>query len=360
MTPPELELAFLLARTREGREAATPRIRQLAATVDYDTLAGELVRRRLLPLLGARLAELAPQDVPEQFRQAVTHALGQGRARGLVLQLQVEETVRALEQEGITALPLKGPALAEAAHNDIGLRVSGDIDLLVGARDLHRAVAVLRGRGFQAPHDAVDADGLPDLHFALPHPTLAPVELHWRIHWYDHRFSADLVERQTPADTAATLLLIYARDGFLGLRLAADLAGWWDRHGDEVPPGALAGHLETYPELARTWLAAATMAERVAAVPALGWFGVGAPLDRRSRLALRLGNWCESGEYNQQIANVTLVDALLAPKGMRGAVVQRSIGRAPGNRAVHAAKMSARSALGLARVCAGPWAPLPA
>lgn len=359
MTPAQSELNLLLARTRAGRLAATPRIRQLAAEVDYAALEDGLRRRRLLPLLGGRLVEIAGATVPDAFREAVLETRDRARVAGLVLQLQTEEAIRAFADASIEAMPLKGTWLAEAAHHDLGLRHSSDIDLLVGERDLPRAVEVLRAAGYRAPQDAVDRDGLPLLHFRLLHPERAPVELHWRIHWYERRFSADLLERRAPEDVAAALLLFYARDGFLGLRLAADLAGWWDRHGHEVPRGALAGHLRRYPELARSWLAAATMAEAVAAVPARVWFDGADRLDRRARFALRLGNWSETGGHSQLAANLMLLDGLLAPNGMLGAAVQREFHRAPAGRVEHVVKISARSVVGLARAFVSRWAPLP-
>ena len=57
--------------------------------------------------------------------------------------------------------------------------------------------------------------------------------------------------RPAPADELAALLLYYARDGFAGLRLAADIAAWWDANGRGLPDGALDDLVGAYPALAR-------------------------------------------------------------------------------------------------------------
>jgi hypothetical protein len=88
--------------------------------------------------------------------------------------------------------------------------------------------------------------GLPLLHFVLVHERgeLPPVELHWRVHWYERSFARERLLppavdppgdwRPAPADELAALLLFYARDGFIDLRLASDLGAWWDVHGAEL------------------------------------------------------------------------------------------------------------------------------
>ena len=57
---------------------------------------------------------------------------------------------------------------------------------------LQAAVEVVRGLGYGAPTDYVQECGLPLLHFVLVHERgeLPPVELHWRVHWYERALRA--------------------------------------------------------------------------------------------------------------------------------------------------------------------------
>ena len=102
---------------------------------------------------------------------------------------------------------------------------------------------------------------------------LPPVELHWRVHWYERNFAHERllpptadespgVWRPAPTDELAALLLFYARDGFVDLRLATDLSAWWEVYGNDLPPGAVDELLRIYPALARVIPAAIEAAER--------------------------------------------------------------------------------------------------
>lgn len=365
----ELELAFLLAGTAAQRRDASARILELARRSDPRTLAAALERRRLLPLLGRRLISATGGDLPEELVAAVAAAHARDRAIALRLEAATSQVSRALAAAGIHALALKGTALAEEAHGDIGLRASDDVDLLVEAEKVHAGVHALRGLGFQAPKDAVDATGLPLLHFALRHPQLPAVELHWRVHWHERRFAADMVRRARPlragqlrpdpVDTAAALLLFFARDGFYGLRLAADIAGWWDRHGAGLAPGILDAHASRYPQLRRTWQAAALAAERYAGVPLAFWFTPPLASDRRRDLALRLGNWSQLGDRDQLAANIVLVDGLLSPAGSLRPFLGRVLAAAPGARSTHFVKTVSRFVPAFWAIRKGRWVSLP-
>jgi hypothetical protein len=252
------------------------------------------------------------------------------------------------------------------------MRISDDLDLLVASGDLDRAADVLISLGYaRGQGDRIGADGLPELHLAFYHPTQASIELHWRIHWYGSALSPGLLESATRgedgvrrlegADLAAAMLAFYARDGFNGIRLASDIAGWVMRH----PPlagsgGLLDDHVRSYPALAPTWRAAALVVERVAGIPVETWLtGDAARPSRRERLAARLANPSARGTLGQQWANVALVDALLAPRGTKRDLLHRTLDRAPeGGLVRHAAITAIGGALAVGRVRRGDWDPV--
>jgi hypothetical protein len=368
-----LELVYLLAGTDARRRRLAARAREVLAGADFDLLARELAARRLLPLIGTRALEAAGDLAPEAFRAAVAQARAAARANALAVERATAHVVGSLAGEGIAALPLKGPLLAAEAHGDVGLRETADADVLVEPGALDRAVRVLVAGGFHEPEEVRGGDGLPELHFSLKHPSMPRVELHWRVHWYERSFSRDMLSRATPgpdgtlraapADLAASLLLFYARDGFHGVRLAADLAAWWDRHRDELPSAFLEDHPRRYPELGAVLTAAALAAERLTGTPATAWLGGELRPGRRVAVATRLADWTQHGDRDQLRANITLVDGLLGPRGTGRAFVRRELlppGVGPVRRAVHAAKVCARFCLALWRVRgARSWASQP-
>jgi len=334
---------------------------RLIGAVDWQRFAATLRLRRLLTVLGPRILELAEGRADDDFALAVKKAIDAGRRHGAFLQLVSLRISAMLADAGIRSAALKGPLLGEAIYGDPGRRLSCDIDLLVSPEQLQTAVEVVRGLGYGAPTDYVQANGLPLLHFVLVHERgeLPPVELHWRIHWYECSFARERLLppavdrlgdwRPAPADELAALLLFYARDGFIDLRVASDLSAWWDVCGAEVPSGALDELLRVYPEPARVIPVAVEAAEQMVGLPAAQIIGEMPKLGLRERMAVRLANPNPRSSRSQLYADMGLIDGLLMPRGGFGAFVRRQVlppAEILDQHARHAARRRSRSPLG--------------
>ncbi len=331
----EREMALLSAGTEARREASGERLDRLAEIVDWSRLAQLLAGGRVLGVLGPRIAAIAGGRAGSEFKAALAASLESGRHQEVLLQLAGARAMDAFAGAGIRVAALKGPLLGEAIYAEPGRRPSSDVDLLVAAEDLAAAVGIARELGYEEPEDHVAADGLPLLHFSLAHAhgQLPPLELHWRIHWYERRFAHDRLLppspaspndwRAAPADELAALLLYYARDGFTGLRQASDLGAWWDRFGLEVEDGALEKIGGAYPEL-RPALAVAMRRAQVT---------VGLPrstsrreLGSRERIAGRLAARAPVYHSSEQLfAEIGLIDGLLTPPGGLEAFARRQV-----------------------------------
>jgi hypothetical protein len=330
-------LILLSAGTEARRHAMREHARRLMEDMDWSGLAETLRVRKLLPVLGPRILELAGESASDEFVAAVEQALEAGRRQGAFLQLVSLRVTAMLAEAGIRSAPLKGPLMGEAIYGDPGRRLSSDIDLLVAPDQLVAAVEVVRGLGYGPPTDYVHDYGLPLLHFVLVHERdeLPPVELHWRVHWYERNFARERLLppagypsgdwRPAPADELVALLLFYARDGFIDLRLAADLSAWWDACGASLPEGAVDELLRAYPELARVVAAAVDVAERTVGLPAARIVGSVHARGLRERVAVRLANPNPHTSASQLYADMGLVDGLLAPTGGFGAFVRRQL-----------------------------------
>jgi hypothetical protein len=357
----ERRLILLSASTAARRHDTRDQAGRLLGEVDWSRLAETLRLRRLLPVLGPRILELAEGCASDGFAAAVEQALDTGRRQGVFLQLVSLRAMAMLAEAGIRSTPLKGSLLGEAIYGDSGRRLSSDIDLLVSPEQLQAAVDVVRGLGYDAPTDYVERCGLPRLHFALVHERgeLPPVELHWRVHWYERAFARERLLpptcdqqggwRPAPANELAALLLFYARDGFIDLRLASDLSAWWDACGADLPPGAVAELLSVYPALARVIRAAVKVAENTVGLPAEQIIGHIPKLDLRERMAVRLANPNPHASQSQLYADMGLIDGLLMPRGSFGAFVRRQVlppREVLDEHARHAARPRPRSPLG--------------
>jgi hypothetical protein len=333
----EDDLIRLSAGTAAYREAAAQTVKTLGDVADWSVVGDLLGERRLLPLLGPRLVELAGDRAGEAFKCRVEHALIAGRRQGTILQMVSDRVMAGLADAGICSTALKGPMLSEALYGDPGRRPSGDIDLLVARERLHDAVEVVRGLGYRAPTDHVDAEGLPLLHFALAHERnqLPRVELHWRIHWYERSFAGERLMapseycgdtwRPAPIDELIALLLFYARDGFMNLRHATDLGACWDIYGTELPPGAMEEPMRAYPALEHVLLAAVTVAETTVGLPSKRLVEHDVRLGRRGRVAVRLALPYPRASQTQLHADMGLIDGLLSPHGGFKAFLRRQV-----------------------------------
>lgn len=331
------EAARLLASTQAVRARHYSRLRQLLATTPADVLVSAFDRQRLLPLLGTRALSDHAEVLSPSFAAAVDATLTRSRARSTALETLSAAVIAALERAEIETLPLKGVFLARRLYDDPGMRQSGDIDMLVSRDRLDEAAAALTGLGYALEHAAHGGNGRPQLHHRMVDPgrALPPVELHWRVHWYEESFSATMLAESSRGpdgwrcprarDELVALLLFYARDGFLGLRLAADLAAWWDLHAAGHDEPWLEPTLERHPELSRVLLSAAGAAERAVGVSASRLTGQRYAVDRRGSLALELANHAQRGDRDRLLANLALVDGLLSPPGQLCAFARRHL-----------------------------------
>jgi len=387
---PERQLALALVATRARREANRPAIAELASRIDFPTLEQQLRAQGMLSLIGWRLLKLT-EHTPDDFVERVRDYDRQAQRQGVDQQLLTVRLTAGLSDAGIRALPLKGPLLSERIHGELGARVSADIDLLVEDADLVAAIDVLSTLGYRrAPRAMPPHLSRPDLHECLRSTVGLPeVELHWRVSYYEEQsFSTGMLRRSSPGpdgclfptapDELIALLLFYARDGMVGLRLLADLTGWWDRVGDTLTPGEIDELAHEHPAIVSAVATAALAAKRLGGLPAEDIFGP-ETLSRASHPAIRLSNWCVRGRKSQIAANLLMVDYLLCPRSQRGTLVTRHLWREEGAlcgewaetavtrgtlmrvRILHMARVFGRCLIALWQLRrGGEWAPVPA
>lgn len=325
-----LALVRLLADPSSARAEA---VRGLARDVDFDSLFDILARQGLVSTLGGPLLRDAERELPDAATQRIRATRTRARQRGLLHHGVTKRLAADLGERGIPVVPLKGAALADAVYGDIGARQASDIDLLVTLSDLDGAVEVAERQGWREPALMREV-GRPWLHRELLHDKLPPLEIHWRVHWYEESFAEAAMARAEPtddgwlrpqpADELAFLLLFLARDGFAGLRQLVDVAAWWGALGAaSQPANDVRAIADAHPELAPALTAAARYAEEVAEIPD-GSLIAGGRLAGRERAAVRLQDPWLGGSHAQVEADISLVDALLAPpRGLRPFVARQ-------------------------------------
>jgi hypothetical protein len=333
---PERRLVKLLCGTSARRKAATEEMSRLRGEVDATSLVALLRHINMLVLIGGRLSALGLAAMPELEREL--EALGaQARAWGTISEFTALDVLDRLELKGIRALPLKGSTLARQLYRDVATRTSVDIDILVAPGELTDAVAVVGEHGWRVQPQTSRVGGLPRLHETLVHPTLPRIELHWRIHWYEHRFAADALARagrpapsapleMQPLDGLIALMLFHARDGFAGLRFPADVAAWWDLKCVGTASLSPADFVaQQYPALAAPVAVASSLLSELVGVPT----DHARELPFRWRVAAGLASPFLDGGRRQAEANAGLTDLMLSPPGAAGEAMRRVLENAP-------------------------------
>ncbi len=127
-------------RQREVRALLECRIRWTEVTV----LAGS---HGLIPILYRNLSGCTGV-IPEESLRELRSCYERHARQALRLTQLLHTILGHLESQGIEALPYKGPVLAEALYENVGLRQFSDLDILVQPGDVGRAKAALERLGY--------------------------------------------------------------------------------------------------------------------------------------------------------------------------------------------------------------------
>ena len=145
---PEHELLVCCART-----IATPhiiaRIRELA-TKDIDWLyLFQLARRHaIVPLLYLQLNQHAHDLVPAEDLDLLKKHYRENTARNTLLTAELSRLITLFADQGIDAIPYKGPLLGIVAYDNLALRRFVDLDVIVHKHDVLKARDLLLADGY--------------------------------------------------------------------------------------------------------------------------------------------------------------------------------------------------------------------
>jgi hypothetical protein len=177
--PRESAAKLLLSRAR------TP-----AGDVDWEYLFQLARRHSIVPLVYAQL-NVAPPEVLAKFKQ---HYI-ENSARNTVLTAELCRLINLFRDEGIEAIPFKGPVLALFAYGDVALRRFVDLDVIVEKSNVIKAREILLKEGYTPSKSLSLAQQELLLHtqhnlqFSRDNHQLI-IELHWEI--APHLFASTL------------------------------------------------------------------------------------------------------------------------------------------------------------------------
>lgn len=180
------ELSFLLMLIRD-EDAVSSFDDELSATLNWQHVIELALHHRIYPLLYVRLKKWVEQGfaVPEGVLQGLNALYMRNTFQMLQLSGEMERLNRALNEQQIRTLFLKGPVLAADLYGDISMRTSCDLDILVPIEQLARTESLLLSLGYKKDdyiHSVLGDWKWRHHHVAYYHDDKQmKVEIHWRL-----------------------------------------------------------------------------------------------------------------------------------------------------------------------------------
>ncbi len=184
--PPLAEL-MLACATLDPDAARCERIRRaVAGDPDWPLILDRAWLHGMLPMVHVNLARAAADALPAAIRASLRDGFERNLRWNLRLVAELRGLLSDLESKDVSALPFKGPVLAQQVYGSLALREFGDLDLLVPASAVQRTAAVLEERGFRPHRSLTPAQERTLLRHACSREYVrsadrAIVEVHWAL-----------------------------------------------------------------------------------------------------------------------------------------------------------------------------------
>ncbi|MFB2771558.1 nucleotidyltransferase family protein [Pelatocladus sp. BLCC-F211] len=186
---PEMQLLLCCASTQIDA-AKTEQIKSLIqqANLDWQKITSSAWKHGLMPLLYTNLNAIASDTVPKDVLNQLRNLFYTNAQRSLMLTGELVQLLRLLQENGISAVPYKGPVLANLLYGNIGLRQFCDLDILVQQQDVLKFKTLLMSRGYRPKVQLTEAEEINYLKDKSKHTYNLindskgiMVEIHWRI-----------------------------------------------------------------------------------------------------------------------------------------------------------------------------------
>lgn len=203
----EIELLLCCARTRLDPDKIK-NIRSLVQReIDWEFLVQSALVHRVMPLLYRSLETTCSRLVPKEYLDKLRICYLNNAGRNLARTTRLLELIETFEDRQITAIPFKGPVLAESAYGDLALRQFADLDILVHRDNVLDAYQLLLSQGYR-PEVRVNAEQIKK--YSKTEYSLAVtdkdskvvVELHWEVTGRYTGYSFDLDHLENRLETA--------------------------------------------------------------------------------------------------------------------------------------------------------------
>ena len=234
------EERILICVARRSLDAATAeRLRQLLEyDLDWKYLVATAHHHCLIPLLYFHLNAVVPSSVPAYAMARLRGDNYKNTKASLFHTAELLKVLECLEENGIQAIPFKGPTLALQAYGDVGLRQFGDLDVLVRKQDVLRVRELLISRGFKSTPELTNAQQAALLRFGcawnFENEQGVVLDVHWRFVEQLFAFEIDvngLWDRLEPIAIGGKQLRTLSSEDLLLILCLHGFTHFWERLG---------------------------------------------------------------------------------------------------------------------------------
>jgi hypothetical protein len=179
-------LRYVVALLRE-----TPEQAPTASVAEWKKLLAQLTPHWVLPFLHFQVGSIPDQYAPpDEIRDYLRMEFLRSSARAKRTEEQLASVLKALGDEGVQVLVLKGPALARGVYPAVAARPYSDLDLLVRPEMMVRTRKSLEQLGYALLDSQYEATKSIAYHETFRPPpgsnSYRHLEVHWdltKIHW---------------------------------------------------------------------------------------------------------------------------------------------------------------------------------
>ena len=191
--PCETELVTILSRTPIRSRARNRVLKLLDERIEWSQVLALATAWHVEPTVFGNLGSEFSGAMPATVRAEVAAREKQSRVYAMSRTLMLLDLLQTLEKTGISAIVLKGPAIAIAGYDDASRRTFSDADLLLRQSDLRRARDLLLGHGYSPLYSREMESRLIAGQHALEFAdSRTSVELHWALLSRHLRFDLDV------------------------------------------------------------------------------------------------------------------------------------------------------------------------
>lgn len=182
----EDELILACSRCKLSEQDAG-RIRDLClAEINWKYVRDASMRHGVFPLVHNSLLNVCPNELPASLLKEFSDLYRANAVHNIHLTSALLEIISSFENKNIPVVPFKGPVLAQFVYGDPGMRIFGDLDILISKADTGRASSELIHLGYKPvlnlslPQMRLYMAYEDDLIF-IHEKTGVCVELHWEL-----------------------------------------------------------------------------------------------------------------------------------------------------------------------------------